>query len=228
MWMLVVGIILLLLVLLAILPLGIRLVYEDDFYLYAYIWKLRIRLMPRKKKTVRVRSYTARARARREKRMQRRQVRKSRRAAKKQAQKEKTPAKKPAGRKRRSLGETVDFVRRLGTLVLALLLKFVGYAKLEIARLIVIVGTGDAAETAKLYGMAEVAVTNAIGVLDEFVTSKVAEQEIMVRADFLAESSTICCDIRLQLRVWHVIVLGVKGLLGFLQCKTASTKKQST
>ena len=223
--MLVVGGILLLLVLLAFLPLAVRLVYEENFCLYVYIWKLRIRLLPRKKKRERVRSYSTRARERRKKREQRRAARRERQLAKKRTESPKQPAKKRG--KKRTLQQTTSFVKELGSLVLELLLKFSRYAKLRIARLIVIIGTGDAAETAKLYGVSQIAVTNILAVLDEFSTTKISEQEVVVRADFLAETSTIGCDVQLQLRVWQIVVLGAKALFGFLRCRTPGKKKKT-
>ena len=229
MWMLIVGGILLLLALLAVLPLGVRLVYEDSICLYVYLWKIRIRLLPHKRKNESVRAHTPRARARKERREQRRAARKEKRQARKNKRQGQTTQKKPsAPRKKRTLAETATFVRELGVLALELLLRFVRYAKLEIARLIVIIGTGDAAETAKLYGIAQVSVSHVVAVLDEFVATKSVEEEILVRADFLADTSTVCCDIRLQMRVWQLLTIGVKGLFGFLRVKAAPSKKKTS
>ena len=208
--MVIVGAVLACLALLALLPLGVGLLYAETLRVSVYIFKLRITLFPRKPKKIKEKNFFD-------------EKQKTSDAKKKKPKKKKTKApvqseKKKA--KKRTFSETWRFVGDLARLVRDLMLKFGGYAKVRVAELRVVIGTGDAARTAELYGAAEAAVAELVAALDECVDLTAdTRRDISVHADFLAEHSTIACDVRLQLRMWQIVVLGVSALFGFLKTK---------
>lgn len=103
-----------------------------------------------------------------------------------------------------TLWEDIVFLRG----VLAALLRKTGkYLHLKASRIYVRVATGDAAETAVLYGAVSGAVTYLLAILDRITLLHVKEKTVYVFPDYLADSSAADIRIVLGLRVWSGVAL---------------------
>lgn len=135
---------------------------------------------------------------------------KRKKAAKKQKRKNSSDSKKKSvtAKKRkinikRLFPTLLRITKRIST-------KFIGKLHIDIARIRVIVATGDAAETAITYG----AVAQSLAYFLEFVDSITnlktnKKSEISVNADFLSEKTTADIDISFRLSVGNVVSNGV-------------------
>ncbi len=94
------------------------------------------------------------------------------------------------------------------------------HAKIRSNRIVVIIGTEDAATTAYLCGW----VRNGAMVLDAYLTehfqySKKANHICSVTPDFVHGKTSVEIDIELRVRIGAALILGLKGLRGFLKFK---------
>ncbi len=213
--------VLLLVTVLALARAGITVEYREALRLKVTFLGIPLWRYPQKKKAVRVSDYTPEKLRRRELREKKRNLRRLKRKHKQLLKQKKAPSGRPP--KKRDLGGTLKHLRKLLTLLIA---KTAGYARLRIDRLIITVGSEDAAKTAVLFG----AVNQAAILLLELpaATHKPVcgrRSRISVKPDFTATECTADLSLSLSLRVWQMVVLLFHALCGYLKSKTIRTQK---
>lgn len=196
--------ILCLLIAISLLRIRISLTYTEKIAVDLRILFLRFRLYP-KKKRIKVKRYTYR---RYRKRLLA-QRKKERERAKKQAQ----PTPKKASKKR----PFKQSMRLYTYLFKKLYIRILHHFRIDVAKLHVIVATGDAAQTAIATGIASQAVAYILQLLQDHAKfHRAYRSSVVVAPDFLAENSRIACNVTFSLRVYEIIDLGIRFFYHFL------------
>lgn len=194
-WLIALGI----LVLLAILPVGVCLIYDaDGLILFLLFGAVRIKLFPRASKD---------------------KKEKKEKPVKKQKKSNTAPKQKPV-EKKKSGGKITDFLPLVDVGI-----KFLGSfrRKLRVKRLTVnyVMGGGDPCDLALNYGKAWTAVGNIMPLLERIFVIK--KRNIQVQCDFTAPSATIYARLDITITIGRVVGLAVKyGVLAlreFLKIK---------
>ena len=182
--------------------------YKESVRAYLSILFFKIPLYPRRKK-VKVCDYTYR---RHRKRLAAQRKKQAEKAAATQARKKRKPS-------------FVAQIRYYASLIKYLYPRFLRHFRMDITRLHVRVGTGDAASTAILTGVA----SQALAFLLEFLSlhtnvHPTHRADIAVTPDFLSERSTADCKIVFSLRVYAIIGLGIRFFRHLLTEKTKTLR----
>ncbi|MBQ0124723.1 MAG: hypothetical protein KBS59_00170 [Clostridiales bacterium] len=102
------------------------------------------------------------------------------------------PAKKE--KKKKSASDIVKLIKSISGAVGVLLGKLKNKLKIRLKMLEVIIGTGDAAETALIYGAAANACDELMRALEEFMNFEAIDGAVNIEADFLSENTTAKID----------------------------------
>jgi len=201
-------------ILLGAIPLRLRIRLEEQFTLLAGIGPLVIFRMPRLPKPVDLRDFTY---ARHQKRLEKEHTARLKKKQKKQKKNEKKQLKKDtaadkanavqktaedAGKKENKLEGILSLV---GCILDRLPGLFGGF-QCRIYHLDITVGGKEAADTAKNFGIYSQSLAYLLEFLDNktrFVRPK--EETIAIRADFLAEKTSVKADFYLQIRVGQIL-----------------------
>ena len=226
----VLGIIALLFAFLLSLKATVTVAYCGEVELYVRVLFLKFKILPQKRKKY-PRSMSAkkaqRIKARRQKKAAEKLAKKN---AKKQSKDRKGTSRKSEEDQdeKKSTGEILDIISLVAELISAVIGKFFGHLRIKIARIRLVIATGDAASTAILYG----AVTQSINVLfpliDQIKTVRTpVNKDIDVRADFCAEESEIDIEISFALRVWHLFHVAFAALGKFIKYIFKTVRRKS-
>lgn len=166
---------------------------------------------------------------RRQKRLAAKAEKKKRRAAEKAAEKARKKKQKKAlaaTRPSPNLKENLD-------MILALLKKLYevtrGRMHVRVKRLLISVGTEDAAKTAVLYGATVASVASIIGFIDQkFTRIRRRSGEMQVRADYLSGKTHAEIDIICSIRLFRALVIGVTMLLAWKRERATALEKAAT
>lgn len=196
----VLGIVLLVLVLLALLPLGVRVRYDENgFFAFVKVWFVRLRVFPAKDK------------------------------GKKKEKKQKKPKKeKPPVAEEHPKGGTLDAVRAALPLVKPALAGIKKRLTIRDLALLVTWAADDPADAAVSYGYAQAALGTLWAVVDE--NFKVKKSRLGCSVDFDQPSPSVYADATLTMRLGQIVTLGVPLLVRFLKnsarIKRARMEKQ--
>ncbi len=209
----------LLFILLCLIPVGIRIRYNEDFYMYAVAGFIKIKLIPKKKK-IRISDYS-------EKKMKK--------AAEKQRKKLDKSKKKSKTAKKESKDNVLtaslkdpdrrfDMISRLYDILTVVLSEFAAILKIKFFRLHAVIGSPEASTTAILYGGACAAAGNIVNLLGQYTDiEKNKKNSIYVAPDFTADKTTASADVSITLCIGGVFVFLIKirkiikEILGLLQ-----------
>lgn len=181
----------------------ITLLYRTDVQVYLKVWFIRICLHPRKKK-VRIRDFEYKHLKR-----------------KKRKQKAEKPAKKAKQEKKQPLTHKIQFYVRIFK---ALYEKFLKYFRIDVARIQISVATGDAAQTAIVYGVVSQVVAYICEILHQHTNFHPKNRTaIAVAPDFVGVKSHADCNVTFSLRVWQIAHLGLRFAHAFFKNKTNKT-----
>lgn len=209
------GAILLFIALLLALRVRVCIALQDDISVTLHVLCFKKRLFPRQKKV---------------KPLSRRRAKKSARKKAKQAAKEAAKAAKSkkhllSSKKKRTLAEKIVLVRAIAA---ALIRKTHKHLRLHAARLHVRVATGDAAQTAVLYGVVCQSLSYLLALFDRVTKLKAVTPDVSVTADYLAEKP--CADVNLvfSLRAWGALAIAIGAAIAFIRTKIkrSNYKKQ--
>jgi len=190
--------------------------YADEFGLTVRVAGIPIRIIPKKPKKVKLSDYTPRALERKRKKAEKKEKKKADKAAKKAAKKEKAAKKaendakagKPQKKKKMTLEDVEKIVGLITAVVKTALSRFGKHIRVRIARLHVGVATGDAAETAIMYGAISQAVCYLAHLLDSTATLRhPAKSDVNIYPDFISESPVLDIEIGISICIWQVFDL---------------------
>lgn len=202
----VVGAVILLFVLICLTRIRLTVTLRDEMEVTLRVLCFTIRRYPSRKK-LKWKKYSR-------KRMARAERKKAKKLAKKQA---KAAKRRSKGKDHLFDNETdtkttlTEKVRTIRAICAVLFRKTNKHLRLHAAKLHVNVATGDAAETAVLYGVVCQALAYLLAILDRITRLKADEPDVAVNADFLSEKSSTDMRLVLSVRVGgaFLILLGV-------------------
>ncbi len=228
-WIIFAGILLLLFGL-AMTWIKIRVGYDTELSLSVKIWFFTIKILPSKKKIPKARDFEIDRFRRMRIKKRAKFINKQRKAAAKKEKKAAAKAKKKADKKaakkagvkpkkKRSLKQTVDWILRLiNDVVFAVVRCFGKHLRVDVAKLHVVVATGDAAKTAVTYGAVMQGAAYLLTLLSETMHFDYEKQaDVSIWTDFLAEKSTVSADITFRLRIWHFFAILNTAIFGFFK-----------
>ncbi len=206
----IIGAILLFFVLLAFLPLRIRVSYKDQTRVYVPILFFGINLYPRRKK---LKSLSAKKYRELNKPKSKKKKRKTKASSPEQTSVENTENKLTLKTIKPHIGEIISQVS-------ALILKFSGHLNVKIYSLWVVVSSDDAAKTAVTYGAVSSSVAILMALLEDNCNIRYSSKATTgVYVDYTLGKCKFECDIRFTLRVWQIISLAVSAAMSFIKTK---------
>lgn len=203
----IIGAILLAIALLLALRVRISIVLKDDISVTLHILCFKKRLFPRRKTPKR--KYLSKKRAQKI-------ARKEAKKAAKEAIKTKKGKHLLSSKKDRPLTEKIALVRAISAILIR---KTHKHLRLHAARLHIRVATGDAAQTAVLYGVVCQSLSYLLALFDRVTRLKAVTPDVSVTADYLAEKPS--ADVRLvfSLRVWGALAIAFGAALAYIRTK---------
>lgn len=195
----IIGGILLLIVLLCLLPVGIRIKYDKDFSLYVSIGFIKIKVIPAKKKKIRVSDYSERKLERQRKKQEKNDAKKEQKKAA-GAKKEKKDSVLLSRLK--NFDTAPDMIEQLYDMLVLVSDKFAKRLTVKIFQLDAIIGSDSAAKTAIIYGGACSAASCISAFLDQHMNlKKRSGASINVAPDFLSEKTLVYADVLMAVRI---------------------------
>ena len=197
----IIGGILLLILLLLMLPAGIRIKYDKEFLLYVCVGPVKIRVIPAREKKIKVSDYT-------KKKLERQRLRQQKKDAKK-AKKKKAGSTSQKERNDSVLvsrlkdpGTAPDMIEELYDMLTLVSDKFAKRLTVKFFYLQAAIGSDNAAKTAVLYGGACSAAGCISAFLDQHMDLKKRDKaSIEITPDFLSEKSVFSADISMTVRI---------------------------
>ena len=212
----IIGAILLLAALLLALRIRISIVLKDDISVTLHILCFKKRLFPRRKAPKR--KHLSKKRAERI----------ARKAAKKAARDAAKASKNKhlfSSKKNRTLAEKIALVRAISAVLIR---KTHKHLRLHAARLHIRVATGDAAETAVLYGVVCQSLSYLLALFDRVTRLRAVTPDVSVTADYLAEKPTADVKIIFSLRVLGAVVIVFSAAFAFIRTKIKRSHHKKT
>ena len=189
--------VLLLLFIVAILPVSLCVKYKDEVSLSASVLAFKFFIYPKKKERVKISDYSKKKLEKQKKKAIKKRLKKKSKSALKKSQKN------PAAKKELSISEKLELVYKL-------LKESIGQAakrvKIKTQKIVITIGSDDAAKTAMLYAAASNAVLLILTLLDNCKKLKGFKgSEIAVNADFTAQKCSADLEIIFSMRVWQLL-----------------------
>ena len=104
--------------------------------------------------------------------------------------------------------------------------RFSKHLRIKVARLHLVIATGDAANTAILYGAVCQAVNPIVLLLEKYLNiNKLEKADIDVRPDFVGESIQADVKISFSISVWQLADIGLRALKSFIKTKLNAAKR---
>lgn len=195
--------------------------YRDEVRLTVSVAGLKIKILPKKEPApVNIDDYSPKKfkkmLAKKKKKEEKLALKKKKKDEKKQAKKlAKKEAKKKAKeqekldrkagkpkKEKRSLVENISLVTHIVGIFFR---RFAKHFRIKVARLNIIIATGDAATTAITYGVAVQGVEYILALLDKVTNVKYKKDaEVYVGVDYLTDKTQVDVSLAFSLRVWHL------------------------
>lgn len=189
---------------------------------------IRIRILPAKPKKVRLGKYTPKKIKKRQEKQRKAEIAKAKKKKeKKQAKKEKKEAEKkltPQEKaKRPTIIENINMILEILKMFFS---RFSKHLRIKVARLHLVIATGDAANTAILYGAVCQAVNPIVMLLEKYLNiNKLEKADIDVRPDFVGDSIQADVKISFSISVWQIADIGLRALKSFIKTKLNAAKR---
>ena len=195
----IIGGILLLLILLCLLPVGVRIKYDKEFYLYVSIGFIKVKLIPAKQKKIRISDYSEKKLERQRKKQQKKDAKKEKRRLMGE-KKEKKDSVLVARLK--NIDTAPDMIEQLYDMLLLVSDKFTKRLTVKFFQLDALIGSDNAAKTAILYGGACSLAGCISAFLDQHMNlKKRSGASINISPDFLSEKTLVYADVSMTVRV---------------------------
>ncbi len=207
---------------------------KDEMALTVKVLGIPIRILPKKQKKYNLKHYTLKKIRKREAKEAKKQAKAARKKAEKAAEKAKkkaaeqklTKAQKKALKKRKKAAQPAitDLVPLAGQTAKLFFSHFFGKLHIQMARIHIKVGGGDAAMVAISYGV----ITNAVGGLVKLLQTicdvdSLKKADIVVEPDFTSNKIEFDCHVTFRMSlgnvVWAAIKAGWHFLFGFIKIK---------
>ena len=221
----IIGAILLFFVFLFSLRAVVTISYSDEVALSIRILFLKIKILPKKKKKIHLAQYDIKKFRKKQKKKYQKALKKynkkqeksALKAEEKEKDKDKEKAKIP-------LSENIKFIEKLVKIFFS---RFAKHFQIYLAKIKINVATGDAAQTAILYGVVIQSVAYIIETLNRVTNvKKLKQSEIIVTANYLSEKTSADVCIKFALRVWHLVSILFHVAFGYFTYKPSSPESE--
>ncbi len=214
----------------------VTIMYSGEVRLFVKVLCFKINILPAKEKK-RKQSLSAKQAAKiRLKRTKKEKKKKEKKKQKNQAKLEKKQAieEGTVQKKKMSPGEILDLISLVVNLLKKVIGKFFGHLRIKVARIRLVIATGDAATTAITYGAVTQGINVIFPLLEGIKNFKLNRNaDIYVATDFASEEMQIDICVSLSLRVWHLFHVvfaaageGIKYVFKMLKRKSQKKDKQ--
>lgn len=198
----------------------ITIAYADDITLTVTLLGIPIRILPAKKKKVRVWRYSLRRMRKKDAKHRQALAKKAKTNREKAAQKRQRKAEQKEAKKGQPKAPLSDTVHMVLELVKIVFSRFGRHLHIDVTRLRLVVATGDAAQTAILWGAICPAVGALLEILDRITNLRTVKNcDIDVVPDFAADTFKADICIAFSLRVWHLFDIAFRALFSFIKNK---------
>ena len=200
------------LLLVALIPVRIRVVYDKGIAAYIPVLFFKIRIYPRKPKlkSMSKKKYDKLTSPKKKK--------------KKKKDKSKAPEQEPAADKakeRPGISGILGVVGDIKSAVGVILKRLNAYLKVKIYAFWINVSCDDAAKTAVTYGAVSGSVGTVMSIINDRCRVKYPKNaQTGVYCDYLSGHTSLKVDIRFSIFIWQIIAIGIKALLSFIKIKT--------
>jgi hypothetical protein len=192
------GGILLLLIILLIIPVGIRIKYDKDFSMFVTAGLIKVRILPGKEKKIKISDYSEKKLRRQREKQKRRQEKKARKKKRKEPEEKKEKKDSVLAARLKNIDTAPDMIAELYDMLMIVSDKFAKRLTVKVFRLDAIIGSDNAAKTAILFGGATSLASCFSAFLDQHMTLKKRRgASINVAPDFLAEKPLLSADVQM-------------------------------
>lgn len=196
-----------------VIPVNIRIKYNDTLICYAKVLIFKFSLYPRRHKL---------------KSMSKKKYDKLKSGKKKDKKKKKrkksendTDAEKTEKKTKMSFSDIIKLVRDVSSIVKKILERFNKYLKVKIYSFVILISADDASKTALTYGAVSGSVGTLMRIIEDRCNVKYSPNaETGIVCDYIAGSCDARIDMRFSLRVWQIVVLAFKALISFIKIKS--------
>ena len=196
---------------------SVRITAGDDFSLAAGVGFIKFRIFPAKEKKLRLKDFTSESIRKREEKERRAAEKKAEKARKKKPAEEK-PSVSAAAKEEPEKRDIPALIRKLTRVAGVFLKRFGKHLRIDLRKLNIVIATGDAAQTAVLYGVVIGAVQNLYALLVSSGTLKTTRKsELIVEPDFLAEKPRAQIDLRFSFMIWQLFDMAIRAGVEFLK-----------
>lgn len=208
-FLIILGAIILLFVFIALLPIRIRVSYDESLRVYIPILFFEIEVYPNKKK---LRSMSAK------------KYRRLNTSKEKSVKKSLTEADIKNGNTKKSSKLTINTIKpligELSSQISIILSKFASHLKVKIYALWVVISSNDAAKTAVTYGAVVSSVSVLMEILEDCCNIKYTNNaKTGVYVDYTLGDCKFGCDVRFTLRFWQIVSLAISAVMAFIKSK---------
>lgn len=214
------ALIVLFILILLVLKISVRIKAEDELSLKLGIGIFRIPLYPAKEKTVKLRDYEIDRYRKNKKKLEEKKRKRLLKKDKKQTKKAAVKSKKAVS-KVESVPEERDImglINKLREVAAKVVLRLGRHSNIKIRRLVIVVATDNAANTAVAYGAVCGGVACLIELFENCTNLKYTkDSQISVNPDFTATKSRAIVDIAFSLRVWQVLDIAIRGAAAYFK-----------
>ncbi len=185
--------------------------YSDDLALSVRVLCFRMKILPKKAKKKPVRPMSAKQAQKLKAKLDKKKKKKALAAKEKKVKKQQKKEQKAAAPKeKKSMGEILDLLRLLTSLLGMAVKKFGKHLRVDLARLKLVVATPDAATTAIAYGAATQSLSILLPLLESVKGVKLPKEgELDVGLDFTADAPKFDLKLSVSLSLWLI-----PGLIG--------------
>ena len=196
--------------------------YREELALTVTVLGIPFRILPAREKKVKVNRYSPKKMRRLERRAAEKKKKNAPKEKRKAELKAKQKAEKKAAAKNKPKAPLDQTLKMILELLKIFFVRFGHHLHIHLTRLRLTVATGDAAKTAILWGAVCPTVHAILELLDRGTNLHVRpDSDIDVQVDFVGEQITADICIAFSLRVWNLLDIGFRLLLGYLKHKPA-------
>lgn len=198
---------------------SVRIGVDENFSLVAGVGFIRIRIFPAKEKKLKLSDYRIDKFRKLEEKKRLAAEKKKAKKAKKSPPAEQKAASQPAGgsaeKKKRDIPALISKLTRVAGVFLK---RFGKHLRIDLKKLNIIIATGDAAQTAIIYGAVIGAVQNLYALLaSSGMLRTTKKSELFVEPDFLSEKMRVEVDLRFSFMIWQFFDMAIRAGVEFLK-----------
>jgi len=208
------------LLLIAMIPIRIRIKYDEKLTVFVPILFLHIYLYPQRGKLTFFSKNKYEKLISEEKNLSKKRKKKSKKIGK--------DTHFASEKRKLSLAEIASLVKEIFSAAGKILEHFNKYLRVKIYALKAVISSDDAAKTAITYGAVSGTLGTLVGILEDRCHIKYAKNaETDIICDYIAGSCSAECDIRFSVRIWQAIKLLFIALINFIKIKSKTEVKNN-